>query len=61
MIVLEIFEIMLKSAAFAILLLCCYCAYSAGRVDERDEQVKRRQASADRPIPMEHTHGGEEP
>ena len=58
---LEIFEIMLKTAAFSILLLlCCYFAYSAGRADERDEQVKRRQEGADNPIPMDHTHGGED-
>lgn len=57
---LEIFEIMLKTAVFALLLLlCCYFAYRAGRADERDEQVKRRQEGADNPIPMDHTHGGE--
>lgn len=57
---LEIFEIMLKSAAFAILLLLCWNdAYRAGRNDERDEQIQRRQEGADAPIPMDHTHGGD--
>lgn len=57
---LEIFEIMLKSAAFAILLLLCWNdAYRSGRNDERDEQIQRRQEGADAPIPMEHEHGGE--
>lgn len=59
---LEIFEIMLKTAVFALLLmLCCYFAYRAGRADERDEQVKRRQACADHTITMDNTLGGEEP
>lgn len=59
---LEILEIVIKSAAFSILLLLCWNdAYRAGRNDERDEQIQRRQECADRPIPMEHTHGGEEP
>lgn len=58
---LEIFEIMLKSTTFAILLLLCWNdAYRAGRNDERDEQIQRRQECADRPIQMDHTHGGED-
>ena len=57
---LEILEIVIKSAAFAILLLlCCHVAYRAGRNDERDEQIQRRQEGADHPIPMDHTHGGD--
>lgn len=61
MIVLEIFEIMLKTAAFSILLmLCCTGCSRPGRNNERDELAQRRQACADHPIPMEHTHGGED-
>ena len=61
MIVLEILEIVLKTAAFAILLLlCCHVAYRAGRNDERDDLAQRRQECADRTIPMDHTHGGED-
>lgn len=61
MIVLEIFKIVMQTAVLALLLLlCCYFAYSAGRADERDEQVKRRQECADHPIQMDHTHGGED-
>lgn len=57
---LEILEIVIKSAAFSILMLICWDnAYRAGRKDERDEQIQRRQACDDNPIPMEHTHGGE--
>ena len=59
---LEILEIVIKSAAFSILLLLCWNdAYRAGRNDERDEQIQRRQACADHTITMDHTHGGEEP
>lgn len=58
---LKILEIVIKSAAFSILLLrCCYGAYCAGRNDERDEQIQSRQEGADAPIPMEHTHGGDD-
>lgn len=59
---LEILEIVIKSAAFSILLLLCWNdAYRAGRNDERDEQIQRRQACADHTITMDHTLGGEEP
>ena len=60
---LEILEIVIKSAAFVILILLCFCwndAYRAGRNDERDEQIQRRQGCADHTIPMDHTHGGED-
>lgn len=60
MIVLEILKIVMQTAVLALLLLlCCYFAYSAGRNDERDEQIQRRQEGADAPIPMEHKHGGD--
>lgn len=61
---LEILEIVIKSAAFSILLLLCWNdAYRAGRNDERDErdeQIQRRQACADHTIAMDHTHGGDD-
>ncbi len=61
MIVLEILKIVMQTAVLALLLLlCCYFAYSAGRADERNEQIQRQQACADRPIQMDHTHGGED-
>lgn len=57
---LEIFEIMLKTAVFVILMLLCWNdAYRTGRNDERDEQIQRRQECADHPIQMDHTHGGD--
>lgn len=41
---LEILEIVIKSAAFSILLLLCWNdAYRAGRNDERDKQIQSRQ------------------
>lgn len=62
MIVLEILETVMKTAVFVILILLCWNdAYRTGRNDERDEQIQRRQASADHPIQMDHDHGGEEP
>lgn len=58
---LEIFEIMLKTAVFVILMLLCWNdAYRTGRNDERDEQIQRRQECADHPIQMDHTHGGDD-
>lgn len=62
MIVLEILETVMKTAVFVILILLCWNdAYRTGRNDERDEQIQRRQECADHPIPMDNTHGGEEP
>ena len=61
MIVLEILETLLKTTFFVILILLCWNdAYRAGRNDERDEQIQRRQECADHPIQMDHTHGGED-
>lgn len=35
-------------------------AYAAGRLDGRREGQRQQRTRTDDPIPMEHTHGGEE-
>lgn len=44
----------------AVLLPSWYAAYCAGRNDGRREARRQQHTRTDAPIPMEHSHGGEE-
>lgn len=53
-------NILLGLIAYAAAIVAVVLAYVAGRLDGRREARRQQHTRTDAPIPMDHTHGGEE-
>lgn len=53
-------NILLGLIAYAAAIVAVVLAYVVGRLDGRREARRQQHTRTDAPIPMDHTHGGEE-